>query len=454
MPTSANITTAGVIAFTLPVGTWGVRVINESDTLIRRLLGQPATTSGTSLGLPLAAGAGETLVFRQPLKQDVDYCAIHAGTGDKTLTYEIITQPTQGGTGPSSSAGGSGASNALLLAGGTASTLGSLTAATAATGGLFYGTQGGADRKFTLTAAGAALVEAASASAQRTALNCPGLASANIFSVSGAASTPALSLTGTPFTGGTATTTKPLFSIEPTGTTSTGWSTSGTMLGVNAASGFAGNLVDIQKNGVSRLSIPTTGYVNFTTPTTTNSGLFLTTNGWANGHSVGITFGDTTLFNAIICPFAAPMSVDHYYGVTTVGISPGGKLGFNTASANSIAFGTSADALLIRKAAASFGFGIASATPITQTFGGADGSGTNITGGTLNIGTRGTGTGTGGRINLQFHAAGSSGSTLGTLVDVLSIVGVGRVRITGIPTSAAGLSTGDIYSNAGILTIV
>jgi len=40
-------------------------------------------------------------------------------------------------------------------------TLASLTAATPATGGLIYGTQGGADRKFTLTAAGAAIMEAA-----------------------------------------------------------------------------------------------------------------------------------------------------------------------------------------------------------------------------------------------------------------------------------------------------
>jgi len=39
-------------------------------------------------------------------------------------------------------------------------TLASLTAATPATGGLIYGTQGGADRKFTLTAAGAAVLEA------------------------------------------------------------------------------------------------------------------------------------------------------------------------------------------------------------------------------------------------------------------------------------------------------
>lgn len=50
------------------------------------------------------------------------------------------------------------------------STLNALTAATAATGGLFYGTQGGADRKFSLSAAGASVAEAADAAAQRTAL--------------------------------------------------------------------------------------------------------------------------------------------------------------------------------------------------------------------------------------------------------------------------------------------
>lgn len=50
-------------------------------------------------------------------------------------------------------------------------TLASMTAATAATGGLLYGTQSGNDRKFTATAAGAALLEAASAAAQVVALN-------------------------------------------------------------------------------------------------------------------------------------------------------------------------------------------------------------------------------------------------------------------------------------------
>jgi hypothetical protein len=61
-----------------------------------------------------------------------------------------------------------------------------------------------------------------------------------ISSLNGAASAPPGTFTGTWFTGGTATTTKPQVLIEPTGTTSTAWSTSGTGLGVNAASGFAG----------------------------------------------------------------------------------------------------------------------------------------------------------------------------------------------------------------------
>jgi hypothetical protein len=73
-------------------------------------------------------------------------------------------------------------------------------------------------------------------------------------SATGIAGVPA-AVTGTWITGGTATTTKPLVLIEPTGATSTAWSTSGTGLGVNAASGFAGNLLDLQVNGTRSLSV-------------------------------------------------------------------------------------------------------------------------------------------------------------------------------------------------------
>lgn len=71
-------------------------------------------------------------------------------------------------------------------------------------------------------------------------------------SVAGAASAPAVAVTGGWFTSGNATTTKPQLLIEASGATSTGWGTAGTGLGVNAASGFAGNLIDAQVNGAYR----------------------------------------------------------------------------------------------------------------------------------------------------------------------------------------------------------
>lgn len=97
-------------------------------------------------------------------------------------------------------------------------------------------------------------------------------------SVNGAASAPPLSLIGTWFTGGTTTTTKPQFLIEPAGTTSTSWSTAGTALGVNAPSGFTGNVLDLQVNGNPRFICSNNGirtFGNFTVGAAGNSGMIL-----------------------------------------------------------------------------------------------------------------------------------------------------------------------------------
>jgi hypothetical protein len=117
---------------------------------------------------------------------------------------------------------------------------------------------------------------------------------------------------------------------------------------------------------------------------------------------------------------------------------------------------SSTDLMIRRRAAAWLGLGTAAASPVEQTFSGCDGSGTNITGGILNISAgRGTGTGISGVLNFRSHAAAASGSTVNaTPVNVLSIIRPGVIRITNIPTSSGGLSTGDVYSNAGVLTIV
>jgi len=94
-----------------------------------------------------------------------------------------------------------------------------------------------------------------------------GLTSASIgstgeinISLAGAASTPPVSFTGSWFTGGSGTTTKPQLLIEPTGTTSANWSLNGTGFGVNAASGFTGNLLDLQRNGSRMLGVDYNGY--------------------------------------------------------------------------------------------------------------------------------------------------------------------------------------------------
>lgn len=84
---------------------------------------------------------------------------------------------------------------------------------------------------------------------------------AQIISVNGAASTPPLALTGTIYTGGSATTTKPQLLIEPSGTTSTAWSTAGTMLGVNAPSGFVGNLAKLQVAGTNKITLDHDGNI-------------------------------------------------------------------------------------------------------------------------------------------------------------------------------------------------
>jgi len=75
----------------------------------------------------------------------------------------------------------------------------------------------------------------------------------------GASGAAALLLSGTIFTGGGATNTKPQLLVEPNGATSTGWSNLGTVIGANAPSGFTGNLFDVQVNGVSKFKFDAAG---------------------------------------------------------------------------------------------------------------------------------------------------------------------------------------------------
>lgn len=79
----------------------------------------------------------------------------------------------------------------------------------------------------------------------------------------GAASVSDILLPGTLFTGGTGTTTFPQIFVQPTGTSAvTTWSTSGTILGANVVSGFAGNFLDFHvAGGASAFSVSASGSI-------------------------------------------------------------------------------------------------------------------------------------------------------------------------------------------------
>ncbi len=76
------------------------------------------------------------------------------------------------------------------------------------------------------------------------------LANSPTFPAAGAASTPAVAMTGAPYTGGTATTNFPLLYLND-GAAVTTLSTAGTEFGINAPSGFTGHLVNLFVNGGS-----------------------------------------------------------------------------------------------------------------------------------------------------------------------------------------------------------
>lgn len=79
------------------------------------------------------------------------------------------------------------------------------------------------------------------------------------FLKAGAVSLPTINITGAWFTGGTSTTTMPHMLVMPAGTTANTWSTAGTGVGINGASGFTGNLLDCQVNGVAKFTVRASG---------------------------------------------------------------------------------------------------------------------------------------------------------------------------------------------------
>lgn len=169
-------------------------------------------------------------------------------------TYSLITQNSSTLNIEKSSTLGTG-----FTLGGVTTTMGS-----DATGDMYYRNSSGIFTRLAIGTAGQHLIGGTIPVWKDTSATSSGGASlgvANTFTTNGALSAPSQLYTGTWITGGSATTTKPFFHIETAGATSAAWSTNGTGLGVNAATGFTGNLVDLQLNGVSKFSVSSTGAI-------------------------------------------------------------------------------------------------------------------------------------------------------------------------------------------------
>lgn len=87
----------------------------------------------------------------------------------------------------------------------------------------------------------------------------------------GGLNAPAIAGNGTWITGGSGTSTKPYVLIEPAGTTSTGWSTAGTGLGINCP-GATGNALDLQSAGVDKINFTCSGGITATQSFTSTGG--------------------------------------------------------------------------------------------------------------------------------------------------------------------------------------
>ncbi|HEV8189515.1 MAG TPA: hypothetical protein VGP83_17300 [Pyrinomonadaceae bacterium] len=124
-----------------------------------------------------------------------------------------------------------------------------------------------------------------------------------VLNTTGLTNTALLLISGAANVAGTATTNVPNLLVQPAGTAArTTWSTSGTAIGVNAASGFAGLLLDLGVNGTSKFSISATGV-----PVFSAAGYAVQFNNIAGGGCPALAFNSTNLTIATSVAGSTPL---------------------------------------------------------------------------------------------------------------------------------------------------
>jgi len=112
----------------------------------------------------------------------------------------------------------------------------------------------------------------------------------------------------------------------------------------------------------------------------------------------------------------------------------------------------------IRPSTTTLQIGTGAASPIAYAVRGASaraGTDSNAAGASLTLaGGNGTGTGGGGALIFQTSPVGSSGTSANTPITRMTIKRDGVINMSGMPTSSAGLSSGDLWNDAGTIKIV
>jgi len=253
---------------------------------------------------------------------------------------------------------------------------------------------------------------AADATVTTGAITASGAITAN---ANGAASAPAVNITGVPFAG-TGTTSFPLVYINETGATaSTVLNTAGTLFGVNG-NGTA-DMMNLLKDGVSIFKVASDGAV--VTPTSITSPLYYGSSG-----SNGI------------------LRLDGNTSARGLGISSLNIIAWSSGTFSGGVIDAVGDTFIGRQAAANIRQGAAdAASPVSQTF-----SVQNVSTGTSNTAgadryydaSQGTGTGAGGSHIFRTAPAGGAGSSQNALAAALTISSVGNITASGSFTSTNG----------------